>query len=300
MKKQSKILIWICIVLAFVSLLWLGYNSFMYLGITELFSRPKLYTDLMGYGLLFFFLSHLSIILSTLLSLKNSRGILAGGIILIVLGVLSLMFLLLHLLAFDQLEEDFQYGDPYTSMLKLAWITQFILISFFLYSLIYFIILSKIGNRYDSTKSISREQIFVATNITGIVCSIGGIFLVWFYSRAYHNVQMPVVFKIIPYCFVLLPYLLALTGWRIRYYKDRRSGWYDEKQNSDVNRSGMAALLASLALIIVIVVFFFHKIPEVFDQIDITGVIVILLVPFYLFAVLFIFSVAALYNFKNR
>ena len=55
MKKQSKILIWICIVLAFVSLIWLGYNSFMYLGITELFSRPKIYTDLMGYGLLFFF-----------------------------------------------------------------------------------------------------------------------------------------------------------------------------------------------------------------------------------------------------
>jgi len=287
-------------VLAFVSLVWLVYNSSMYLEIPKLFVRPKIYVNLMSIGLLIFFISHLVIILSTILSLKKSPGMSLAGIILIVLGVISLIFLLFHFVALDQLEEDFHYKDPYSSMLKLAWTTQLVLFSFFLYSFIYFIVLCKIGDKYITTKSVSWEQLFVAMNITGIVCSIVGILLVLLFSQTYHIVQLHIIYKIIPYCFVLLPYLLSLAGWGIRYYKDRRSGWYDEKLNSDINRSGMVALLASLGLTIGLVIFYFHKIPEVFGKIDIAGVITVFLLPFYCFVVLFVFSVTALYNFKNN
>jgi hypothetical protein len=298
MKTHTKALIWICIALASVSLVWLGYNSYMYLEVTKLFARPKIYMNLMSIGLLMFFFSHMVIILATILNLKNSRGIQNAAIILIVLGVISIIFLLFHFVALDQLEEDFQYNDPYGPMLKFAWITQLIPFAFFLYSMVYFITLWRTGDNNISTKSVSREQIFVAMNITGIVCSIVGILLVWFYSHAYQVVRLTIVYKIIPYFFVLVPYVLALAGWGTRYFKDRRSGWYDEKQNSNINKSGMVALLVSLALTISLAIFYFHKIPEVFDKIDITGVIVVLLLPFYLFVVLFLFSVSALYNFK--
>jgi hypothetical protein len=223
-----------------------------------------------------------------------------AGIILIVLGVISLIFLLFHFVALDQLEEDFHYGDPYRPSLRLAWITQLILLTFFLYSLIYLIVLRKTGDKYASTKSVSREQMFVAMNITGIVCSIVGILLVLFFSKMYDGVRLDTVYKIIPYCFILLPYLLALAAWGFRYYNDSRSGWHDEKLNSDINRSGMVALLVSLALTIGLAVLYFHKLPVVFDKIDITGVIMVLLLPFYFFVVLFVFSVTALYNFKNN
>src|ERR1035437_3137101 len=151
MKTHAKTLIRICMVLAFVCLVWLGYNSSMYLEITKLFVRPKIYVNLMSIGLLIFFL--------------------------------------FHFVALDQLEEDFHYKDPYSSMLKLAWTTQLVLFSFFLYSFIYFIVLYKIGDKYITTKSVSREQIFVAMNITGIVCSIVGILLVLLFSQAYNVVQ---------------------------------------------------------------------------------------------------------------
>jgi hypothetical protein len=97
-----------------------------------------------------------------------------------------------------------------------------------------------------------------------------------------------------------LPYLLSLAGWGIRYFRDKRSGWYDEKQYSNINRSGLVALLVSLGLTIGLAIFYFHKIPDVFGKIDISGVITVLLLPFYCFVVLFVFSVTALYKFKNN
>lgn len=300
MKTHAKTLIRICMVLAFVSLVWLGYNSSMYLEITKLFVRPKIYVNLMSIGLVIFFISHLVIILSTILSLKKLPGISLAGIILIVLGVISLIFLLFHFVALDQLEEDFQYKDPYSSMLKLAWTTQLVLFSFFLFSFIYFIILARFADKYITTKSVSREQIFVAVNIIGIVCGVVGILLVLLFSQVYNGVQLSIAYKFIPYCFVLLPYLLSLAGWGIRYFRDKRSGWYDEKQNSDINRSGMIALLVSLGVTISLAIFYFHKIPEVFGNIDIAGVVTVLLLPFYCFVVLFVFSVTALYKFKNN
>jgi len=112
METHTKPLIWICIVLAFVNLVWLGYNSSIYLEVTKLFARPKIYVNLMSIGLLIFFLSHLVLILATILSLKNSQGMLNAAIILIVLGVISIIFLLIHLIALDQLKEDFHYKDP--------------------------------------------------------------------------------------------------------------------------------------------------------------------------------------------
>lgn len=300
MKTHAKTLILICMVLAFVSLVWLGYNSSMYLEITKLFVRPKIYVNLMSVGMLFFFISHLTIILSTFISLKISPGMSLAGIILIFLGVISLIFLLFHFVALDQLEEDFQYGDPYSNSLKFAWTTQMVLFSFFIYSFIFFIVLAKIKDKYLTTKSISREQIFVAMNIIGIVCGVVGIFLVLLFSQAYNVVRLSIVYKIVPYCFVLLPYLISLAGWGIRYFRDKRSGWYDEKQNSNINRSGMVALLVSLGLTLGLAIFYFHKIPDVFGKIDISGVITVLLLPFYCFVVLFVFSVTALYNFKNN
>jgi hypothetical protein len=307
MEKHTKTLIWICIVLAFVSLAWLGFNSFLYLDIPNTLVRQDKYAMLVVIGLMVFFFSHLIIILSTILSLKNSQRMSIAGIILLILGAISFIFLLFHWVSLHEIGDDFTRGYSFSSILKLTWLSQLILISFFLYSLIYFITLARIGDNNASTKSVSREQIFVALNIIGIVCSIVGILMVLFYFQMFHYIQTAINitkhlrrYDIIPYGFILLPYLLVLAGWGIRYFKDKRSGWHDEKQISDINRSGMVALLVSLPLIIGLTVFCFLKTPAVFKQIYIAGTITVLWLPFYLFVVLFVFSITALYNFKNN
>jgi hypothetical protein len=300
MKTYTRILIFICIVLAFVNLAWLGFNSFMYLDMPKLIARMDIIGKLPTVGLLVFFFSHLIIILSISLGLKNYKSMSIARIIILVLGVISFIFLFFHFVSLNEIWDDFKNGYSFKSILKLTWLSQVIMLCFFLFSIFYFITLSRVGDKYASTKSVSREQFFVALNIIGVISSILGGALILFYSRAYYMVRLGIGYKIIPYCFVLLPYLLAISGWGIRYLRDRLSGWHDEKQNSNINRSGMAGMLASFVLTISLAIFYFLKIPVVFGQIDIAGVIIVLLLPLYLFVILFVFSASALYNFKNN
>jgi hypothetical protein len=306
MKEHSKTLIWICIVLAFISLAWLGYNSFMYRDIPNILVKQNIYTKFIGYGLLLFFFSHLIIILCAILSSKYSQFMSVAGNVLLVLGAISFTFLLLHFVSLHEIEDDFTNGYSFKSMLKLTWQSQIIMICFFLFSLIYFIVLARKGDKIDSTKSISREQIFVTLNVIGIVCSIVGILMVIIYFKFQYfqtdiNIQHYLRrYDIVPYGFIILPYLLVLAGWGIRYFNDRRSGWYDEKQNSNINRSGMVALMVSLPLLIFLTIFCFLKTSASSGQIYISGTITVLWLPFYLFMVLFVFSATALYKFKNN
>jgi hypothetical protein len=307
MKKHAKASVWICIVLSFVNLAWLGYNSYLIRDIPDLFIRPAIYATIMMIGLLFFFFSHLILMLSVMLHLKSSQAMTVAGIILLVLGVISFVFLLFHFVSLHEIADDFSNGYSFGQMLKLTWHSQVVLLSFFLYSLIYFTVHARLGNRYTSTASVSREQIYVALNIIGIVCGLVGILIVLFYFKMFRYVHSEIRilrhlrrYDIVPYGFVLLPYLIALAGWGIRCLKDRRSGWYDEKQNSDINRAGMTALLVSIPLIIGLTLFCFLKTPAIFNQIYIAGTLTVLWLPFYLFVILFVFSASALYHFKIR
>jgi hypothetical protein len=105
---------------------------------------------------------------------------------------------------------------------------------------------------------------------------------------------------IIPYGFVLFPYILALGGWGFSYYKDRLSGMKDEKQIADINRSGMVALQFSLLLIIGLTIYSFLKPDIMFKSYYFSGSMPVLWLPFILFATLIVFSTTTLYNFKNN
>jgi hypothetical protein len=306
MKDNSKFSAWICIVLASACLAWLSYNSFMYRGIPEVLLRQDIYANLMGYGLLLFFFGHLIIILYAILNLLNSQRSAFAVNALIVLGSVSFFSLLLHFVSLHEIVDDFTHGFPFRSALKLAWYSQIIFISFFLYALIFFIIFVRNRDKNASTKSMSREQIFIALNVIGIVCSLIGILIVLIYFKFQFN-QTDLNIKhylrrydLVPYAFILMPYLIVLAGWGIRYFNDRRSGWYDEKQISNINRSGIIALLISVPLLICLTIYCFLKSPTAAGQIYISGTITVLWLPFYLFIVLFVFSVTALYNFKNN
>lgn len=298
MNKNSKTLVWISLVLTAISLLWLGYNSLMFSQVPGLYSKPEIFVNLMAVGCLVFFVSDLVIIFSAVQNKKQSRRLSVSGNMLIIIGVITLIVLLFHFIAQDQLDEDFQYGDPYAVTLKVAWITQTLVLLFFLYSAIHWVAVIRSGGKDVPATSVSQEKVFVAMNITGIVCSIAGLLLVLIFSLAYDIMRMPVVFKVIPYLLVLIPYILALAGWGSKYLKDKNQDMIDEKQKADINRSGIIALLGSLALMIILTAISFDSLPQIFGKIDISGVITVSLLPFYCFTVLLIFSVTVLYRFR--
>lgn len=301
MKTNSKISYWICVLLAILNLLWLTYDTFIYAGFPESFNMPGVYTDLVTISMRVFLVSHLMIITMTIFSLKSSKKFTRAGSILIVLGFISIVALLVHYLSYDQLWEDFEYHDPYKGMRNIAFISESIIISFFIFSLIYFFMLARKRNS-DTYESIFRERIFVALNFTGVVCSVVGLLFVWFDFKLLDdmdkniNAMYPIRnFDLIPFAAIALPYLCVLAGWGISCYRDKRYGWYDEKQSFDVNRSAMIALTSLLPLIIGLIIHSFLN----SGQIYVSGTVPVLWLLFYLFGILLIFSATALYRFKK-
>ncbi len=128
-------------------------------------------------------------------------------------------------------------------------------------------------------------------NIIGIVCGITGLLIVLadFYFRV--NPQF-YKWAIIPYSlFVFIPYLLMLSGWFLQAISDKRSGWYDEKQKFDIYKSSTFTLLVTIPIMFSLFLFNYNSID---------GIVSILWLPFYIFVILFIFSLSSLYNFKSN
>jgi len=284
-----------------LNLIWLTYNTFIFAGFPKSFNMPRIYTDLVTISMRVFLVSHLMIITMTIFSLKSSKKFSRAGSILIVLGFISIVALLMHYLSYDQLWEDFEYNDPYIGMRNIAFVSESIIISFFIFSLIYFVLLARKRNS-DTHESIFRERMFVALNFTGVVCSIVGLLFVWFDFKLLDdmdkniNAMYPIRnIDLIPFAAIALPYICVLAGWAISYYRDRRYGWYDEKQNYDINRSGMIALISLLPFIIGLIIHSFLSSGEIY----VPGRVPVLWLLFYLFGILLIFSVTALYRFKK-
>ncbi|HPT11560.1 MAG TPA: hypothetical protein PLP69_02965 [Bacteroidales bacterium] len=304
MKTLIKPLLWICIFLSAINLIWLVFSSVLYSDIQGTLTRPPIYLNMIYCGLLFLILNTLLILFTTIHSLKILKRFFIAGILLIILGVISFSGIIIHYACILDVEHDFADGYGIAPEIKTASAIQIIHLLFLLFALIYFVLILKSPENPALSKTVFREQIFVTMNITGIVCSIAGLYVVLHYF-SYLNMgikgsHLLKNYDITPFIFILLPYFFITAGWVIRYIKDRLAGVIDEKQTSDINRSGMIAMLVSLPLLLIIMFKTFLGTPVVSHGIYITGTITILWVPLYLFLVILIFSSSALYSFRNK
>lgn len=291
MKKSVKISIWFSIVLCVINVLWLAYNTNQYFFVPKWFESQEIFVMLIFIGLLVLFFSHIIINLSIVLSLKKQSSTFLSGIVLLILGAISFIAMFFHWGALTDILKEYPAGLEINNELKAIWISHILHFSFITFSLIYLIRVRKIQKTNKPLSSIIGEQLFVSLNIIGIVCGITGllIVLVDFYFRA--NPQS-YKWAIIPYSlFVFIPYLLVLSGWIFQAITDKQSGWYDEKQKFDIYKSSTFTLLVSIPIMFSLFLFNYNSV---------NGIVSILWLPFYLFIVLFIFSVSSLFNFKSN
>lgn len=291
------------VLLSALCLIWLGLNTFLYKDIPEVLIGNGLKTRLIQASLLIFFFSHLIIIPITALGDQNNRS----GIRYLLLGwgIISFIFLLLHFVSLNEISDDFRSGYSYKSMLRLAWHSQVVMAVFYVSTLAYFSAAAVKGGNANQVQSISRERIFVTLNIAGIASGLAGLFFILVYLKFYHTSWFPLNirhqmrnFDILPFAFAFLPYLVVLAGWAVRYFYDRRRGWNDEKESSNINRSGMLTMMITLPVIIfLIIACFTTRIPSQ-GNVLITGSLSVLWLLFYLFFSMLVFSVAALYKFR--
>ncbi|HLO61092.1 MAG TPA: hypothetical protein VK179_20245 [Bacteroidales bacterium] len=307
MKTKPVFLLRLTVVLCIISLIWLGYNTYMYLDFPKFIMRDDTLMWIAIYGLILFFFSHLVIIFSAVNSFRNSKSLTSAEIILIVFGILSFVVLMAGFILMNEIEDDITNGYPYMGLIRIVWISHFINVSFFLYALFYFIRLLRLGQEYSAPKSVSREQLFVALNMIGIVCSLWCMLIVFVQFSQFRHMQLELHFNnhlrpagLLPYLFVLLPYISVLLLWLVRYIHDKRAGWFDEKQKRDIYASGMSALLVGLPIIVVPVIYCYFHFGKVFFQLNFAGTISVLWMMFYLFMILLSFSCFSIYNFRRN
>jgi hypothetical protein len=103
------------------------------------------------------------------------------------------------------------------------------------------------------------------------------------------SVRVLYKFEIIPFTIILIPNLLIFGYWIMQSNKEKKAGWQDEKQKSDIRKSAIVTLLFSITLMLL---FFITNYG------NIHGAASILWLPFYISVVLVVFSSVALYNYK--
>lgn len=291
------------VLLSALCLIWLGLNTFLYREIPEVLIGEGIKTKLIQAGLVFFFFSHLIIIPVTALGNQNNRSVVRY--LLLGWSIISFIFLLLHFVSLNEISDDFSSGYSYRSMLKLTWHSQFVMAVFFIASLVWFSAAAFKGGKVNRVQSISRERIFITLNIAGIASGLVGLFFIFVYLKFYNTSWFPLnirhqmrIFDILPFTFAFLPYLVVLAGWGARYISDRRRGWNDEKESSDINRSGMLTMMITLPVILfLIIACFITRIPSQ-GNVLITGSLSVLWLLFYLFFSMLVFSITALYKFR--
>lgn len=291
MKKIAKISIWSGIILCFINILWLAYNTYQYLFISGWFDSKEIVVMLIFIGLLVLFFSHIIINLAVVISLKKQSGEFLSGIVLLVIGAISFIALFFHWGALTDIIKEYPAGLEINNELQAVWISHILHFSFIIYSGIYLIRVRKNQKTNKAFTSIIGEQLFVSLNIIGIVCGMTGLLIV---LADYYFRSNPESYKwaIIPYSlFVFIPYLLVLSGWFLQAISDKQSGWYDEKQKFDIYKSSTFTLLVSIPIMFSLFLFNYNSI---------NGIVNILWLPFYLFVILFIFSISSLYNFKSN
>ena len=291
MKKVFEKSIGAGIVLCLINFLWLGYNTYKYLFVSEWFEAQEIYVMLIFIGLLMLFFSHIALILLIVFSLNRQSNTFRSGIALLITGAISFIALFFHWGGLTDVLKEYPAGLEVNNELKAIWVSHILHLFFILYSLTYLIRFIKVKQQVKPSSSLIGEQLFVSFNLIGIVCGITGLLIVtvdFFFRENPQSIKWAIIPSSL---FIFIPYLLVLFVWLIRALNDKQSGWHDEKQKFDIYKSSTFTLLVSIPLMFSLFLFNYN---------NVSGIVSVLWLPFYLFVVLSLFSVSSLYNFKSN
>ena len=301
MEKRLKISSIISLILILVSAGWLIFNYIMYellkpliINLEPLGNLEKP-ADFIYIGCLAFFLCHISVFLTYIFHLQWFRKIDVFNIMFLVLGIISFLSVFSTITILFDIGKEYEAGFNNTSG---EWILLyiFLIINAAFFIMMFIFILSTFRNLKlnKEVKPVKKDDlVFRVAHFVGIVCGLLGltwIFINLIFNAKYYAMRVK-FFGMITFILLLLPYALIVSYWVLIKLGERLSDWYDEKQWKDISRAGLATLLISIVVMLIYFIITFNNLPG--------SVYGIIWLPFYLFSVLFIFSLTTLY-FNNK
>jgi len=292
-KTETQIISLITLVLLLISFLWLFYKIYAYHEISESVSSfDSVYTGIaIGNFLKFILLIFFGILLYQ--TLKNGVRINALAYFIFITGFFTILCMFSDWAA---LHDIFQ-GEPDTSN-EWSFLKMGLIINFIFY-IIGFITIIKIRREVRTSltkrKSVIDETIFEVIQYIGIVCSSIGLGFILFVclvlSHNHHVISKSDIVITNLFCLVIfLPYISIILYWIIKLIREENPEPYDEKQKHDLAMAGLLTWLLSIPIVMIYFLIDNGRVGEISKMVYL---------PLYLFAILLIFSISVLRNFKK-
>jgi hypothetical protein len=293
MEKRLKFFNYLSLTLLIVASIWVVFNVTMY----EML-RPKIvalepigklenWAEFIWLGFLVFFVVHCVVFLTYIFHLQLFRDINLTKIVTLIVGVVSFFSIFGNWAIMGDIGKEYKAGLETASEWPFLYV--FIIIHTVFYILMFPFVLNslrKIKQGAGAAKMQKDEVVFKIAQYVGIICGLLGLAMISMQLMLDVPMWHIKSFGTGTVVLLLIPYGLIAGFWILIKSKEKISQWYDEKQWADVTKAGFTTLLLSVVAMVLVFILSFKSLPG--------GVFGILWLPFYLFFVLFVFSLLVL------
>lgn len=285
--RKSIIVAWI---ISGISIAVMINNLIEYLRIKIWFETSKFH-ELIFVSIFFIFFAHiilLTINIKVSISLKSNRLLSKVSLI---IGIISFISIFYHYGCLCDIIKEYPAGLEIQHELT----AMFIALSFhFLFLLLFSMLLFRIYSQDDDgqkTKPMQLvEHLYLTLHIVGITCAVIGLFKT-FQESLLGIAPVHRKWYIFPELInTLIPYFIVLLAWIFVAIRNRRLDVFDEKQKSDLSKAGSMSMLLSIPFMSVIFAITYNNVHSLMS---------LLWFPYFIFFIMLIFSISALFYFRN-
>ena len=240
----------------------------------------------LGVGLLVFLAFYLLLLLQIILYIKHAEKISVFSLALIIASVLCILFVFADWALLSDIHKQYlhQLSQPEWSLIYPILAVQLLLTLLFLY--LHF---ANFFSQRDIPEVARDSNAFLLVQYVGVLTGFLGLLnqgLGLFISRGWNFVIHTLLGSLV----LLFPYIVVLFYWAVTKLKETDRTWFDEKQQMDLGRSAIFALIFDIVLMGLI---YFLNI----NQLD--GIIRLIWFPLHLFSIIASFSLGNLYFSKR-
>jgi hypothetical protein len=299
-KKFVRFFTLATLVLGMISLCWLVYDYFLYkqlkpvmLGFDEL-GRLEQMAKFVWLSYLFMFMVHLVAGVSLLLQFRYFRVIRPIHLIIVLMGIASFLGVFSDWAILGDISKEYEMGWDTSG----EWPILYILLGIHAVFLLLLTGISAAVFRKLKEKQTPEivlkkdEMIFTAAQYVGLVCGIIG--LAWTVFALVMSQRLPVSYyhMLASSILILIPYGLVVLYWFILKFNEKIGDWYDEKQRSDVYRSGFITMVVTVPVMLLLYLVIHNE--HIFVRGDYFWF------PFLIFTSLSLFSVLTLVHYQQN
>ncbi|MFC1614131.1 hypothetical protein ACFL5K_02420 [Gemmatimonadota bacterium] len=294
MPNKIKVITIVSLVLGCITTVWLIYDFlvFSYLkpkmvALQDIGEPGELLTIFLGVGLVVSFIFHISSILAILLQMRLFRRADVFRALALFTGVISCLLLRSDFALLGDIFKEYKHGMVDVGEWNVLYINHTIHGIFLIMTVLLNVnAILKLKSYLGSENIVKEESVYLAAQYIGIACGVMGLSMFLLNYLLHLPLHLFKGLSITLSGVVLAPYCLIVIYWFLIKRKEKVGEWYDEKQFTDVAKSSLNTMAASIPCMAIV-----FALPVL----GIESILSALWFPFYVFVSLLLFSGSALY-----